>query len=175
MLVDIVRILFPKTYDYIFKMGVNYGIHQERTRAAEERAKIRRFTQEEWINKKVIVISNEWEDPLIGTVIGLEDFGRNEAHPIVRDAVTKKEFISFGKMVPFDLANLSALVGMSPWVRWEILTGQILDKSVPEDSRLKTFDQLMNELLQSEFLDDQKGPLFQFYEEMVKSNKIISI
>lgn len=175
MLFELIKKLFPKIYQAIFNSGVSHGVIKERTRYLDDRQKIHLIAQEQWIDKKVIIISNEWEDPFVGTVVGLEDFERNEAHLIVRDAVSKKEFISFGKVVPFDVANLSALVGMSPWVRWEILTGQKLDKSVPENSCLKTFNQFMDELLQSGFLDEQKGPLFEFYEEMVKSNKFISI
>lgn len=150
MLVDIIRVLFSKTYDYIFKLGVNHGIHEERTRLAEERAKTRRFTQEEWINKQVIVISNEWEDPLIGTVIGLEDFERNEAHLVVKDTLTGETVISFGKVIPFSTDNLRALTQMTPWVRWEILTGQKIHRNAPEGTYLKSFHQLMMEL-------DEKG------------------
>lgn len=150
MLFEIIRILFPKTYDYIFKLGVDHGIYEERVRAAEERAKIQRFTQEQWINKEVIIISNEWEDPLIGTMIGLEDFGRNEAHLIVMNALTDETVISFGKVIPFSTDNLKAVVQMTPWVRWEIMTGQKIHSAAPENVYLKSFQQLMVEL-------DEKG------------------
>lgn len=146
MLIEIIRILFPKTYNYIFRLGVNHGIHEERTRATKDRDSIRRLSQEQWIDKQVIIVSNEWVDPFIGTVIGLEDFGRNEAHLVVKSAITDEIVISFGKVVPFSVENLDALLKMTPWVRWEILTGQKITRDEPIFSNLKTFDQFMDEL-----------------------------
>lgn len=146
MLIEIIRILFPKTYNYIFRLGVNHGIHEERTRVTKDRDSIRRLSQEQWIDKQVIIISNEWVDPFIGTVIGLEDFGRNEAHLVVKDSLTGETVISFGKVIPFSIDNLKALTQMTPWVRWEILTGQKITRDEPMFSNLKTFDQFMDEL-----------------------------
>ena len=161
MLIEIIRILFPKTYDYIFRSGVRHGVFEEKSRASENRDNIRRITQEQWINKQVIFVSNEWDDPFIGTVIGLEDFERNEAHLVVKNALTDETVINFGKVLPFSVENLKAVVQMTPWVRWEILTGQKIYRAAPEGVYLKSFHELMMEL-------DEKG----FFGGDIASNQI---
>jgi hypothetical protein len=146
MLIELLAKYFPTTYEKIFNIGMYHGIDKERRRDFEERAKIRRFEKEQLLNKKVIIISNEWEDPIVGEVVRLEDFDHGEGFPVVRNAITNQQLICFGKVVPFSVEGLKALVQMSPWTRWEILTGQKIIRNPPDDPILKTFDQFMEEL-----------------------------
>lgn len=154
MLYYIIQKFFKKTFEQIINAGICRGIGDERERQFMQRFQSRYFEQELLVGKKVIIVSNEWEDPLVGTVVGLETFGRNEAHLIVENAITHEVVISFGRVVPFSLEILTALTAMSPWVRWEILTDQKIERDPPDQLELKTIDQFIYELEQNQFFDD---------------------
>jgi len=170
MLATIIQNIFTKTYEEIFNTGVRCGTENERNRQLNERKEINRFKNEYLISKKVIVISNEWEDPMIGIVLGFEDFNRNECHPIIENAITNEVVVSFGKIVPYSSEILQSLVGMSPWARWEMLTGQKIKRNPPTDVKLSTYDELMQQLEDNRFFDFQEKMKERLKEYEVENN-----
>lgn len=154
MLSSLIRNLFTKTHDEIFNNGLHHGVNKERDRQVTERTKIRRFEQEEWVGKKVIIVSNQWEDPLIGKVIGLEDFGRDEVHILVQCAISNRQIISFGKVIPFSPEILRAVVSLNPYDRWEMFTGQKIERKHPAElEQLSTYEELIQVLMDEGFVN----------------------
>lgn len=101
------------------------GINTERARQIESREHIKLVEMQSLVGKAVIGVSNEWENPLIGTVIKLEMITRaNQPIPVVRCAVTGKEFITFCKVMPFTMQRFEALMKLNPYERWCLVDNQ---------------------------------------------------
>lgn len=75
------------------------------------------------IGKPVIVISNEWKDPLVGVLIHLEAIPHADATvkthlPVVIDAFSGQEFYTYGIIRPFSPKLLKAICKLDPDERW---------------------------------------------------------
>lgn len=74
------------------------------------------------IGKPVLVVSNNWEDPVIGQVIGVEFItAANEPVPVVFDYITQKELICLGHVQPCTREKLPMFISMTPSQRWYMM------------------------------------------------------
>lgn len=70
---------------------------------------------------RLIHISNEWENMVVGEVVGLlSDIypGKSENIPIIYDWVRGEEMVCFGVLVKFCWDNLDQLCRMNPYERY---------------------------------------------------------
>lgn len=149
MFVEIIKYLFPGTYDHIYASGMSYQRRQEQA----NRDEIARCEKSMWVGSKVIILSNQWADPYVGTVTGTEDFGRGELFLVVKHAITQEEQISFGKPIKFTTENLKLLCSATPSARWNLLTGQAITHQLPSENVLSTYEQMIEKLAAAGFLD----------------------
>lgn len=74
------------------------------------------------IGKPVLVVSNNWEDPVIGQVIGVEFItAANEPVPVVFDYIRQEKFICFGHVQPCTREKLPMFISMTPSQRWYMM------------------------------------------------------
>lgn len=74
------------------------------------------------VGSKVIVISNEWENLVVGTVTGY--VMNNSDIPAVFDNISGKELICCGVMHRFSNEKLKALCKLNPYERWNVVAVQ---------------------------------------------------
>lgn len=70
---------------------------------------------------RLIHVSNEWEDMVVGEVVGfLDDFypGESKNIPIIYDWVRGEEMVCFGVLIKFCWDNLDQLCRMNPYERY---------------------------------------------------------
>lgn len=70
---------------------------------------------------RLIHVSNEWEDMVVGEVVGfLDDFypGKSKNIPIIYDWVRGEEMVCFGVLIKFCWDNLDQLCRMNPYERY---------------------------------------------------------
>ena len=93
-----------------------------------------RFKAERWknqfaeldylIGKPVIVLSNEWKDPIIGTLVRLEIFDHafSTPWPVVFDELTQQEYLTFGSVCHYSEELVRAIEKLTPSEAWVLVT-----------------------------------------------------
>lgn len=77
------------------------------------------------VGNKVIVIPNEWSDPLVGFIEGfLETKNGPSDVPVVKDLLTDKLYNAFGLVIPYSPEILEALLKLDPFERYSLATSQ---------------------------------------------------
>lgn len=70
---------------------------------------------------RLICVSNEWEDMVVGEVVGfLDDFypGKSKNIPIIRDWISGEELVCVGPCVKFCWDSLDQLCRLNPYERY---------------------------------------------------------
>lgn len=107
------------------KKQFNDGVTHEREERRLSREKIEVDQLRCLMNKPIIGISNEWENPLIGTVIDIEFITKaKNPVPVIRCAVTGKDFVSLCKVMPFTMQRFEAVMKLTPYERWCLIDDQ---------------------------------------------------
>lgn len=134
------------------------GVLDEQERHTKRYDAIRLIAIETLMNKKVICISNEWENPLIGTVVGIEFITQAQNPvPIVRCAITGKDILTLSKVMAFTMQRFEALMKLTPYERWCLIDTQneipyrTTDKR--ELPRLHTVEEYIDVLTRKGFLE----------------------
>ena len=73
---------------------------------------------------RLICVSNEWEDMVVGEVVGfLDDFYpcKSKNIPIIYDWVRGEEMVCFGVLIKFCWDNLDQLCRLNPYERYNAL------------------------------------------------------
>lgn len=149
----IVDFIAPSVLLKQFNSGVFEGEKNEILRSRDLRSKTKFFEVEQRLGTPVIVVTNEWSDPVIGFVTDATTLGAGEApFPVVTDAVTDEPFVCFGHLVNFSESTLKALLSLNPYERWELVTDQHIERDPKEEVSLKTFDQTMESLINCGFM-----------------------
>lgn len=143
----IVDFVAPSVLLKQFNSGVFEGEKNEILRSRDLRSKTKFFEVEQRLGTPVIVVTNEWSDPVIGFVTDATTLGTGEApFPVVTDAVTDEPLICFGHLVNFSESTLKALLSLNPYEQWELVTDQHIERGPKEEVSLKTYYQTMSDL-----------------------------
>ena len=101
------------------------SIRSYNTRREEEaiaRRKMDLFMKQSLIGKKVIVLSNEWEDMTVGVVTRVELITQAKQPTfVVKDCFTKEELLTFNDVMEFDKETLQTLLKLNPYERWNLV------------------------------------------------------
>lgn len=107
---------FKKEITILTANHYNKGYQDRINSSVEEKRKIELFELEEMIGKKVICISNEWENPIIGIVKEVITITKaNNPVAIVIDYLTMKEIMVLGKIYPYTEQRFEAILKLSPF------------------------------------------------------------
>lgn len=108
------------------------------------------------INKPVLVVSNVWENPVIGQVIGIEFITTaNEPVPVVLDYITQKELICLGHFQPCTKEKLPIFISMTPSQRWYMMADRASFNTfgpTENTSPILTADEIVEKLDKSGFM-----------------------
>lgn len=136
------------------------GISAERRRQNDTRDKIEMDILHSMLGKPVIGIGNEWENPLIGTMVDIDYI--TKAHrpvPVIHNVLTGETHITLCKITPFTMQRFTALMKLTPYERWCLIDDQLATDYRQGDTRklssLLTYDDIMVRLVDAEFLKSE--------------------
>lgn len=95
---------------------------QEKEAKAQENLRIQKSIMDDCIGQKVIYCSNEWEDPLFGTIVGTTSF-TNVSDPmyVVENAFGGSPHYCFnGTLYYADEKMVDAILKLNPFERWNM-------------------------------------------------------
>lgn len=93
------------------------------------------------VGKPVIVLSNEWKDPIIGTVLRHETFDHAFATlwPVVFDELTQQEYLTFGSVCHYSEELVRAIEKLTPSEAWVLVTRGRCGAFVPPEGETISF------------------------------------
>lgn len=109
-----------------FREGVRVGRAQEQQEANERKDAFRRIEQEYWLNTPVIIVPNEWTDPIIGFVSRVECVGKSTAL-VVFDELRQKEMMCGGVLMGYSNQRLQVALDLDPYQLWAITAHNNVD------------------------------------------------
>lgn len=126
--------LFPKTFDR-FK---NQVISEERNRLSQHEHERRLNSQialaETCVGEKVIYCSNEWQDPIFGTVNSFEII-TNSVFLNIKNVLDGEIYTQHvGSVLKADEKMVRAVLKLDPFERWNLTAGKVLCSNMWEKS-----------------------------------------
>lgn len=108
--------------------------HQEKMKQDEqEQQDIKAICIEIDIGKLFISVTNEWDNPTIGVVLGVEYVTAGNC-PIAKvyDFITNTVVLCGNSRIPFTYHNLDAILKLDPYQRWNLLAKSSIDHDKPK-------------------------------------------
>lgn len=118
----ILSALFPRAIHNIATTSAFDAVEKERALVSHVRSHQRAYEVKSWLGKKVIIITNEWEDPIFGTVIFYPEKGVEDLIAI-QNALSPNTFpifISPSSVILADDYMVEAILKLNPFERWNI-------------------------------------------------------
>lgn len=152
---------FTKSKDFSDDITRAYleGVREERMRNYQDRFNSKYIEIEVFIGKPFFSIGNEWEDPIIGIVIGVE---HNEKHmtpyAVIWDYVKNEKSLCFNTVRSYSQENFDALYKLNPFERWNLMCNTTKHSSIGPENRppLLTKEEMINKLKLNGFFDKIK-------------------
>lgn len=135
MLKKLIVKLFGSIIEKEKQHAVNSALFKYQGDELMRRQKDRDAELEYLIGKPIIGITNEWEDPIVGTLVRLELVGTliPSAIPVVFDELTQTEYLFFGSVCHYSVELVQALEKLTPSESWILVTkGRCGSFSPPE-------------------------------------------
>lgn len=96
--------------------GMADGIQKERDRNRQERDRLHDIELQQYLGKKVIAISNEWENPIVGVVTGFEPITKAQRLvPIIHDYIRNEDVLCLSKIKFYTEQKLNAILTLDPF------------------------------------------------------------
>lgn len=100
---------------------IGKALYDARIREREEYFRIKNFELESFVGEKLIIISNNWEQPLYATGVELTSINDDDRMALViKELFTGENFITFGKVFKFSEELNNALLNLTPFERWNV-------------------------------------------------------
>lgn len=159
LIIKVLSWLFPAT----IKVLVANSEHQGYLAYIESRKKFRDneddFLIKEWQDKPVIFFGNEWEDPVIGHVVGpLRTFNTSEPMAAVKNVLNDQTYHTWYSSLKYaDYEMVTAVLKLNPFERWNLYTRahvNMWSKGYPNGS-IRTPKEIMDILESKDFFKNQ--------------------
>lgn len=165
-----------------FNQGVESGKGRGCNEAVDQRNNDKKesdlFELKKFMDQKIIVFGNGWEDPVFGYGTGIELITKAQ-QPVLcfKNAVTGEVSVTFGKVFLYNDMLMNAVLMLNPYQRWELATGQNLlmtesdklsDLTPPEEmvSTLKNIG-----YLDKDFVFDQGVKCLEIFNDGVREGE----
>lgn len=149
-----------RKYAQGFKDGSVRGFADAMESSHCRRLKFEEIELANYIGKPVIVVGNEWEDPVIGFGVSIEHITRSRVpRLVIRDYVRNRTSISHAQVKPFTDQLYSAIKRLDPYERWIVTSssaGSFTDIDKPKLESICTPEQLDEKLKKHGFFHDLK-------------------
>lgn len=148
----IIKYLFPKTTETIFKEGVNKGISQERKANQNEKTESRDiiFEYTHKIGSYIIAVPNEYDDIIIGEITRHDYIGKSPV-AFVYDYVRKEEIMLLQKPFKYSDGFAECISNLSPQNRHILIYGSNKNFTCINEDTIIGWDQMKKTLTQNEF------------------------
>lgn len=143
----------PKNHP-LYKAGLKEGRYEENKRIYDQKAVSDLFEIESKIGKPVYTFGNEWEDPIIGVVVGVIYFNnRDVPFEQIYNFITKEITIATCKTYYYNKFKFDALYKLNPYERWNLIKDTNGTSTVPITNKLLTKEEVEKLLLENGFFD----------------------
>lgn len=106
-----------------YDRGHRQGWFDANKEAAIERKRLVEVELSLMINKPVIVVGNEWNDPIIGFGLSIEHVSKARTPMlVVRDYLNGDDVLTFGVIRPFTNQLYRAIKKLDPFERWVLIS-----------------------------------------------------
>ena len=104
------------------------------------------------VGKPIIVIGNNWDNPLIGVGIKIDLITQGNC-PIlvVKDYITDQEYITFGKIFHYTQQRFEAIMKLDPNERWALISDNRHPNTNQPTDVLLTKEEIMEILIENNF------------------------
>lgn len=114
-----------KFIERIRSKAFQQGQEKARRSFEEHRLATQRQDMERFVGMPVILITNEWENPVIGVGQSVESFGENQLFLLwIKDYLTGDLVTGTGPLMAYTPQRLNAILSLDPFQLWS-LTGQL--------------------------------------------------
>lgn len=157
LIMKLLEKLFPKYFSLIRQKAYHDGYYARVKQSTEQMKQIELFELQELVGKKVISISNEWDNPQIGVALRIELITQAQ-NPvlIIKDYLSNQEVMIMGKTYAYTPQRLQAVLKLNPFELCSLIYTytSVFDK--PKTGVRQQSDVIMSKLAQSGFfaLDD---------------------
>lgn len=158
--------------------GKNVGASEALYQRITDQKESDLFELQKFMDQKIIVFGNDWEDPFFGYGTGIELITKAQ-QPVLcfKNAITGEVSVTFGKVFLYNESLMNAVLMLNPYQRWELATGQNLlmtendklsDLTPPEEmvSTLKDIG-----YLGKDFVFDQGVKCLEIFNEGVREGE----
>lgn len=116
----------------------------------DDRERIKILCIEIDIGKPFISVSNEWQDPVIGIVLGVEFVTLGKC-PIAKvyDFVTDQVVYCGNSRIPYSEYNLDAILKLEPYQRWNLVARSNIDPNKRTDDETCSSPEQIKEILKN--------------------------
>lgn len=116
MIKKILLKLLSKDIEKMTTVAFNNGQMTEKMQDRQNRAKFARIAIEDMIGKPVIILVNEWSNPVVGELIAAHFKNEDSIHPLyeVQNYITGEATCSLCAPLAFSMQKLQALGKMDP-------------------------------------------------------------
>lgn len=107
---------FPKYFQTIREQAYSEGYWKRAKETNEQREQVELLELEQFLGKRVISVSNEWDNPQIGVALRIE-FITQAKSPIliVQDFLSNQEVMIMGKTYLYTPQRLQAVLKLNPF------------------------------------------------------------
>lgn len=112
---------WEKAKQAAYQRGYQQGRADEHDDQMAQRQHYRRVDMDIMIGKPVILVPNEWCDPIIGFVVRVEQFNSNSSPmAVVQDELSGEERVCGGVMMGYSNQRLQMALDLDPYQLWAI-------------------------------------------------------
>lgn len=120
---------FERGADSGEKIGYMKAINQRNKDKKEAEA----FELQKFIDQKVIVIGNNWEDPIFGYGKFVDTITQDKSPVLVlKDSITNEVLLTLGKTFLYSDSLMNTILMLNPYQRWELATGQSMTETAAD-------------------------------------------
>lgn len=124
---------------------------QDRIQQAQ-REEAQRMEASFLLNEPVVVLSNEWKEPMVGVLVDVDEVqhhsGARSFLPVVEEAFTKEKFCVFGIVRPLSISMLKTVDKLNPSERWMLASrygSQVPRPSDASNPAMSLYERVKNE------------------------------
>lgn len=114
MLFNLIKKIFAKEIERLESISATKAVNQYRNESFENKNKFRKAEAEIWIGKPIIALSNEWNEPIVGELLRIEDFGNGSFGYVYKNYITGKESFTMVNPLAFSEQKLNILGKLNP-------------------------------------------------------------
>lgn len=111
---NLIQKIFAKQIKDLESVAASNAVAQYRKESLENKNNFRKIEAEIWLGKPIIALSNEWNEPIVGELLKIEEFKNNSFGYVYQNYLTGKETFTLVNPFAFSEQKLKILGKLNP-------------------------------------------------------------